>query len=142
MELPLDMVSYHSYLIVYLPDYKIWAHEIIDSSALLSSGAGEKRFSFGNIVLRTVSKAESYCQYWDMDILGLVVVPGRAFLRRLIDLTKGIKSAHHFVRLTKSVKVDLEIWRSFLDDFNGRSIFLSNVWTDSKKIGSNLILLF
>ena len=60
-----------------------------------------------------------------------VVVPGRAFLRRLIDLTKGIKSAHHFVRLTKSVKADLEIWRSFLDDFNGRSIFLSDVWTDS-----------
>ena len=59
-----------------------------------------------------------------------VVVPGRAFLRRLIDLTKGIKSAHHFVRLTKSVKADLEIWRSFLDDFNGRSIFLSDVWTD------------
>ena len=60
-----------------------------------------------------------------------VVVPGRAFLRRLIDLTKGIKSAHHFVHLTKSVKADLEIWRSFLDDFNGRSIFLSDVWTDS-----------
>ena len=52
-------------------------------------------------------------------------------MRRLIDLTKGIKSAHHFVRLTKSVKADLEIWRSFLDDFNGRSIFLSDVWTDS-----------
>ena len=28
-----------------------------------------------------------------------VVVPGRAFLRRLIDLTKGVKSAHYFVRL-------------------------------------------
>ena len=60
-----------------------------------------------------------------------VVVPGRAFLRRLIDLTKGIKSAHHFVRLTKSVKAGLEIWRSFINDFNGRSIFLSDVWTDS-----------
>ena len=32
-----------------------------------------------------------------------VVVPGQAFLRRLIDLMKGIKSAHNFVRLTKSV---------------------------------------
>ena len=57
-----------------------------------------------------------------------VVVPGRAFLCRLINLTKGIKSAHHFIRLTKSVKADLEIWRSFLDDFNGRSFFLSDVY--------------
>ena len=60
-----------------------------------------------------------------------VVVLGRAFLRRLIDLTKGIKSAYHFVRLTKSVKADLEICRSFLNNFNGRSIFVSDVWTDS-----------
>jgi hypothetical protein len=29
-----------------------------------------------------------------------VVVPGRAFLRRLIDLTKGIRCASHFIRLS------------------------------------------
>ena len=33
-----------------------------------------------------------------------VVVPGRAFLRRLIDLTKGVKLPHYRIRLTKSVK--------------------------------------
>lgn len=60
-----------------------------------------------------------------------VVVPGRAFLRRLIDLTKGITSPHHFIRLNKSVKADLQLWYSFLIDFNGRSFFLSDVWLDS-----------
>ena len=60
-----------------------------------------------------------------------VVVPGRAFLRRLIDLTKGVKSAHYFVRLTKWVKAELSMWQSFLDDFNGRSFFLSDIWLDS-----------
>lgn len=63
-----------------------------------------------------------------------VVVPGRAFLRRLIDLTKGVKSAHHFIRLTKSVKADLEIWQSFLADFNGRAFFLSDIWLDSASL--------
>ena len=53
-----------------------------------------------------------------------VVVPGRAFLRRLIDLTKDIRCASHFIRLSRSVKADLRIWKSFLDDFNGRSFFL------------------
>ena len=60
-----------------------------------------------------------------------MVVPGRAFLRRLIDLTKGITSAHYFVRLTRSVKADLQLWQSFLCGFNGRSFFLSDVWHDS-----------
>ncbi len=59
-----------------------------------------------------------------------VVVPGRAFLGRLIDLTKGVKSPHHFIGLNKVVKADLEIWQSFLLDFNGRSFFLSDAWTD------------
>ena len=59
------------------------------------------------------------------------VVPGRAFLRRLIDLTKGIRCASHFIRLSGSVKADLRIWRSFLDDFKGRSFFLGDFWSNS-----------
>ena len=60
-----------------------------------------------------------------------VVVPGRAFLRRLIDLTKGVKFPHHFIRLNKSSKADLALWQTFLDDFNGRSFFLTDAWHDS-----------
>ena len=60
-----------------------------------------------------------------------VVVPGRAFLRRLIDLTKGVKFPHHFIRLNKSSKADLALWQSFLDDFNGHSFFLNDAWHDS-----------
>ncbi len=60
-----------------------------------------------------------------------VVVPGRAFLRRLIDLTKGIRCASHFIRLSRSVKADLRIWGSFLDDFNGRWFFLGDFWSNS-----------
>ena len=36
-----------------------------------------------------------------------VVVPGRAFLRRLIDLTKGAKKSHHSIRLTRAAKANL-----------------------------------
>ena len=39
-----------------------------------------------------------------------VVVPGRAFLRRLIDLTRGIPKPTHHVRLTKECKHNLNIW--------------------------------
>lgn len=38
-----------------------------------------------------------------------VIKPGRAFLRRLIDLTVGVKSPHHLVQLNKEVKEDPKV---------------------------------
>ena len=55
-----------------------------------------------------------------------VIVPGRAFLRRLIDLTIGIKKPYHRIRLTRQVKLDLATWLQFLQAFNGKSFFLYN----------------
>lgn len=63
-----------------------------------------------------------------------VVCPGRAFLRRLIDLTLGIRHPYYKVRITKAVKADLNVWRSFLADFNGRSFFLEDVWYNSEQL--------
>ena len=47
----------------------------------------------------------------------LVVVPGRAFLRRLIDLTIEVRKPHFLIRLSKDVKEDLLVWQSFLSRF-------------------------
>ena len=57
-----------------------------------------------------------------------VVVPGRAFLRRMIDLTKGARRPHHHIRLTKEVKHDIAVWLTFLGQFNGRTFFLHEKW--------------
>ena len=69
-----------------------------------------------------------------LNFAGSVVMPGPAFLRRLIDLTKGIKCATHFIRLSRSFKADLSMWKSFLDDFNGRSFFLDDCWSTSSSL--------
>lgn len=53
-----------------------------------------------------------------------VVVPGRPFTRRLIDLTIGLKKPRHRRRVTSSVKADLLVWLHFLSDHNGKSLFL------------------
>lgn len=63
-----------------------------------------------------------------------VVRPGRAFLRRLIDLTLGIKSANHYIRLNREVKEDLKLWLSFLSSFNGKSFSLEDNWLSSPKL--------
>jgi len=61
-------------------------------------------------------------------------VPGRVFLRRLIDLTVGLSLPHHFVRLKKEVKEDLRVWQPFLARFKGKSVFLEDIWQSSAKL--------
>lgn len=63
-----------------------------------------------------------------------VIVPGRAFLRRLIDLTKSITKPHHHIKLTKAVKADLQTWLTFLDKYNGKSFFLPDIWESSHSL--------
>ena len=61
-----------------------------------------------------------------------VILPGRASLRRLTDLTTGIQSPFHFIHLKKEVKADLEVWQEFLDEYNGKSFFLEDFWHTSE----------
>ena len=73
-----------------------------------------------------------------------VVPPGRAFLRRIIDLTKGIQKPHHYRNLDKEARADLKAWAIFLQNFNGRAIFHSgraltshslHLFTDASNLG-------
>ena len=52
-----------------------------------------------------------------------VVAPGRPFLRRLINLTLGLKQPHHRRALNREVQADLSAWIIFLRSFNGISMF-------------------
>ena len=53
-----------------------------------------------------------------------VVVPGRTFLQRAINLTRGVPSRFHHIRLNKEFFKDLAMWKIFLSKWNGRSFFL------------------
>ena len=57
-----------------------------------------------------------------------VVLPGRAFLRRQIDLTIGISRPQHFIKLSQSVKSNMRTWLAFLSNFNGSFFFLNHNW--------------
>ena len=54
-----------------------------------------------------------------------VIRPGRAFLRRLIDLTVGVRMPNHYIRLNREGKEDLNLWLSFFSNFNGKFFFLT-----------------
>ena len=55
-----------------------------------------------------------------------VVVPGRTFLQRIINLTSGVPSRFHHIRLNREFFKDINMWKVFLTDWNGRSFFLDS----------------
>ncbi len=63
-----------------------------------------------------------------------VITPGIAFLRRLYDLTHGVKSPHHLIRLGSESKADLRVWLTFLASFNGVYLFRNENWENSVKL--------
>ena len=63
-----------------------------------------------------------------------VVIMGRPFLRRLIDLTIGIAKPHFHIRLRQEARLDLAAWALFLEHYNGTSLLLNDLWTSSEKL--------
>ena len=51
-----------------------------------------------------------------------VVIPGRIFLRRMIDLAAKAKQLHHWVHLNQEFRSDLLWWKLFLTKWNGTSM--------------------
>jgi len=62
------------------------------------------------------------------------VAPGRAFIRRLINGTKGISASHHMIRVNKGMRADLATWDMFLSHFNGVSVFRDRLWLANSDI--------
>ena len=63
-----------------------------------------------------------------------VVRPGRAFLRRLYNMTIQTRKPHHYIRLTKSAKQDLDTWFHFLEHYNGKTIIHKPSRADSQSV--------
>ena len=53
-----------------------------------------------------------------------VIIPGRPFLQRIIHVTKDLKYPHWHIRLNSGFHKDIAVWQTFLDHWNGVSLFL------------------
>ena len=62
------------------------------------------------------------------------ILPGRAFLRRLINLTIGVSRPGHRIRLNSAARADIALWLQFLESFNGKSLFLFDKWVSSETL--------
>ena len=69
-------------------------------------------------------------------------------MRRIIDLTIGLKKPFHHRRLTLEAKADMQSWLTFLNSFNGKCLILDDRWvttitlslyTDASNLGFGCI---
>lgn len=63
-----------------------------------------------------------------------VAVPGRAFLRGLIDLTCGLSEPNSKIQLSVESKADISTWLTFIKSFNAKSFFLPPIWLSSDHV--------
>ena len=62
------------------------------------------------------------------------ISPGRTFLRRLINLTCGVKKQGHKISMTTGAKADLNMWLVFLKKFNGVAIIPDQRWIEDSEL--------
>ena len=67
-----------------------------------------------------------------------VIPPGRPFLQRIIHLTRGLKKPHHHIKLTTGFYKDIEMWKMFIDQWNGIGLFLSPLWETSDTLSTKV----
>ena len=52
-----------------------------------------------------------------------VILPGRSFASYLLSIAYSVKDLHQIVRLDSQCPEDLNMWRKFLQEWNGVSLF-------------------
>ena len=84
---------------------------------------------------RVISRHELESAVGFLSFAAKIVIPGRAFLRRLFD---AIRRPVAMIRITKTMKSDLLWWKAFLKDWNGISLLrdvadrqIKHIWTDA-----------
>ena len=83
----------------------------------------------------TISRYDLESAVGFLSFAAKIVIPGRAFLRRLFD---AIRRPVAMIRITKAMKADLLWWKAFLKDWNGFSLLrkvadrqIKYIWTDA-----------
>ena len=80
----------------------------------------------------TVKKLQSICGM--LNFACGVLPQARAFIRRLYDLGVGMSQPYYKVKMTKSVKADLQVWKSLLLYYNSKNIMLDFKWISNQQL--------
>jgi hypothetical protein len=115
-----------------LPTKVIIIHGIEVDSEEMECGLSQDKIVKINTVLISAMHGKKITLRSPQSLIGLLnfacmaVCPDRAFLRHLVDLTVKMVSPFHFIMLTCEARTELQVWQSFIETFNGKSVFLAD----------------
>ena len=104
---------------------------MLDTSAMEARLPLEKVTRICNILVTfqhrsSCTKRELLSLLGHLNFACRVIRPGRSFVSYLITLSTTVKELHHYVKLNKNVRLDLQMWHQFLSKWNGVSFFLDD----------------
>ena len=80
---------------------------------------------------RTTTKRRLLSLIGSLSFAARVIPAGRLFLRRLIHLSTTAQQLHHHIRLNSEARADIDWWKTFLPDWNGRAFFVDTDATNA-----------
>ncbi|VDI21629.1 Hypothetical predicted protein [Mytilus galloprovincialis] len=98
----------------------------IDSNEMIARLPSDKIEKIYDDMLVSVKRRRSVTLRDLQSLIGLlnfacsVIIPGRAFLRRLINLTLGHTNPQFRITLNAEARADLRAWFEFIEHFNGK----------------------
>ena len=123
-----------------LPSTVIELHGLLVDTVNMEIKLPQDKLSKALNLVSTMYKKKSVTLKELQSLIGLlnfcnkVVSPGRTFLRRLIDLTKGVTLPSHHIRLNNEARADLACWKQFLHNFNGVKLIKKLPWITSRSV--------
>ena len=83
---------------------------------------------------RSATKCEILSLIGKLHFICRVCPPGRAFLHRMIDVSKKAKYLYHRIKLSAEFRGDIEWWLTYLPTWNGVSFLYDEEWTNSPDV--------
>lgn len=123
-----------------LPSTKIEAHGVLLDSELMQARLPSDKVQRCKELLlmyynkRKLTLKQLQSLIGTLQFATRVIAPGRAFLRRLINLTIGIQKPYHHITISREAREDMECWLKFLNTYNGVTVFLHAEWVSSDTI--------
>ena len=77
------------------------------------------------------SKRELLSLIGSLSFAAKVVLPGRTFMRRLLDVSCTVQQLSDRLVLDADAQLDIDWWRQFVSQWNGRSFFHDIKWSKS-----------
>ena len=80
---------------------------------------------------KTCTKRELESLHGRLNFFSKVIVPGRLFVRRLIELSTTVRHRNHHITMNKQAREDIHWWCEFLHSWNRSSYIPETKWIHS-----------